>query len=130
MKTINPKCRNEDSFKYSILISLHYYDLKSHKERTNQLDKYIDNYNFNSNNYHTIKNNNLSISFNVYDENNNLIHKSINNSINKPYIVKIKNNHRYHALKPDKDKYIQLRELLKQFSQKELYDFIMNRITY
>ena len=130
MKTINPKCRNEDSFKYPILISLHYYDLKSHKERTNQLDKYIDNYNFNSNNYHTIKNNNLSISFNVFDENHNLIHKSINNSINKPDIVKIKNNHRYHALKPDKDKYIQLRELLKQFSQKELYDFIMNKITY
>ena len=45
-------------------------------------------------------------------------------------MVKTHNNHRYHALKPDKDKYIQLRELLKQFSQKELYDIIMNKITY
>ena len=27
MKTINPKCKNDYSFKYSILISLHYYDL-------------------------------------------------------------------------------------------------------
>ena len=38
MKTINPKCTNEYSFKYSILISLHCYDLKSHKERINQLE--------------------------------------------------------------------------------------------
>ena len=30
------------------------------------------------------------------------------------------NNHRYHALKPLKDKYTQLKELLKQFTQKEL----------
>ena len=65
----------------------------------------------------------------MYDEKQNLIHKSINNSINKAYIVKI-NNHRYHALKPDKDKYIQLRELQKQFIQKELYNFIMSKITY
>ena len=98
MKTINPKCANEESFKYSILISLHYYDLKSHKERTNQLDMYIDNYNINFNNYHSFENNNLSISLNVYDENHNLTHKSINNSINKAYIVKT-NNHRYQALK-------------------------------
>ena len=35
MKTINPKCTDNDSFKYSILISLLYYDLYEHKERTN-----------------------------------------------------------------------------------------------
>ena len=104
MKTINPKCTNEYSFKYSILISLHCYDLKSHKERINQLDEYINNYNFKSNNYHTFENNNQSISLNVYDENHNLIHKSINNSINKVYIVQINSNNRYHALKPNKDK--------------------------
>ena len=65
----------------------------------------------------------------MYDKNGKLIHKSFNNSINKVYIVNI-NNNRYHALKPDKDKYIQLNQLLKQFSQKELYDFIMSTITY
>ena len=65
----------------------------------------------------------------MYDENGKLIHKSFNNSIDKVYIVNI-NNNRYHALKPDKDKYIQLNQLLKQFSQKELYDFIMSTITY
>ena len=117
MKSINPKCTNEDSFKYSILISLHYYDLKSHKERISQLDKFINNYNFKSTNYHKFENNNQSISLNVYDENHNLIHKSINDSINKGYIVKI-NNNRYHALKPNKDKYTQLRELLKKLVKK------------
>ena len=129
MKSINPKCTNEDSFKYSILISLHYYDLKSHKERISQLDKFINNYNFKSTNYHKFENNNQSISLNVYDENHNLIHKSTNDSINKGYIVKI-NNNRYHVLKPNKDKYIQLRELLNQFSQKELYEFILSKVTY
>ena len=127
MKTINPKCTNEDSFKYSIIISLHYYELNTHKERINQLNKYIDNYIFSLNLFDTFENNNPNVSLNVYDENGKLINKSFNNSINKAYIVKI-NNNRYHALKPDKDKYLQLKQLLKQFSQKELYDFIMNRI--
>ena len=112
MKTINPKCSNEDSFNYSILISLHYYDLKSHKERINQLVKYIHNYNFESNNYQKFENNNQSISLNVYDENHNLIHKSINNKINQVNLIKI-NNNRYHAWKSNKDKYTQLRDALK-----------------
>ena len=123
MKSIHPKCANEDSFKYSIIISLHYYKLNSHKERTNQLNKYIDNYNFTLDNFEAFENDNPSVSLNVYNENGKLIHKSLNNSTNKAYIVKI-NNSRYLALKPDKDKYIQLKELLKQFSQKELHDFI------
>ena len=57
MISINPKCSNEDSFKYSMLISLHDYDLKSHKERINQLDKNINNYNFVSSNYQKFENN-------------------------------------------------------------------------
>ena len=40
MRSINPKCTNDKSFKYSILISLHYYDLKHHLERINQLKPY------------------------------------------------------------------------------------------
>ena len=42
-----------------------------------------------------------------------------NNANNEACIVKI-NNHRYHALKPNKNKYIELKELLKQFTYKEL----------
>ena len=124
MRSINPKCSNEDSFKYSILISIHYYDLKVHKERTRQLDKYLNEYNFNSNSYQTFKNDNPYLSLNVYDENKELIHKSINKSLNIACIVNI-NNHRYHALKPDKGTYIQLSTILNQFSQNELFDSLI-----
>ena len=75
MRRINPKCTNKDSFKYSILISLYYYDLNSHKERTNQLNKYLNNYNFDSNNYDTFENNSPFISLTVYDENGKLLHE-------------------------------------------------------
>ena len=73
MRTINPKCTNKDSLKYSILISLYYYDLNSHKERINQLNKYLNNYNFDSNNYDTFENNNPFISLTVYDENRTIV---------------------------------------------------------
>ena len=118
MKIINPKCTNENSFKYSILILLHYYDFNKNRERINQLNKYIKNYKFEDTNYFTFERDNPNISFIVYDENHNLIHKSINNSNKKACIVKI-NNNRYQALKPNKDKYIQLRELLKNNFQKK-----------
>ena len=111
-RSINPKCTNEDSFKYSIFISLHYYELNTHKERINQLNKYLSKYNFNSNNYDTFEKDNPNISLNGYDESKNLLHKTKNNSNNKAHIIKV-NNFKYHALKPDKDKYIQLIELLK-----------------
>ena len=68
MKTINPKSTNENSFNYSVLISLYYYDLNVHKERINQLNKYIGNYNFISNNYRDFENNNPHISLTVYNE--------------------------------------------------------------
>ena len=46
MTKVNPKCTNIDSFKYSILISLHYYDISYHSEKTSKLDAYANNYNF------------------------------------------------------------------------------------
>ena len=126
MKTINPKCTDNDSFKYSILISLHYYDLNTHKERTNQLDKYINNYHFNSNNPNDFERNNPNISLTLYNEHNEIIYNSKNKSNNKAYIIKI--NNRYHALKPDTDRFVQLKQLLKQFTHKELTEFILNNI--
>ena len=129
MKAINPKCSIDDSFKYSILISLHYYELNVHKERINRLNKYINNYKFNSNNYDTFENNNPSIPLSVYDEYGTLLHKSLNNSNEKVYRVKV-NNHRYHEVKPNKDKYKQLEELLKQFTHKELTDYMLRKVTY
>ena len=47
MRKINLKSSNEDSFKYSILISLHYYDIYFHPERISQLKQFENRYNFN-----------------------------------------------------------------------------------
>ena len=129
MKIINPKCTNEDSFKYSILISLHYYELNIHKKRIIQLNKYTNNHNFESNNYDNFENNNPYISLSVYDENGKLLHKSLNNTNNEASTVKI-NNHWYHALKPNKNIYKQLNDLLKQFTHKELTEYILNKVTH
>ena len=126
MRTINPRCMNDDSFKYSIIISLHYYDLNTHKERINQLNKYINNYNFKSNNYNDFEINNPNISLTVYNDLNEIIYNPKNKSNNKAYIIKI--NNKYHALKPDIDKFVQLKQLLKQFTHKELREFILNYI--
>ena len=82
MRTIKPKCTNEDSFKYSILISLHYNDLNSHKERINQLNKYINKYNFASTNYADFENNNPYISLTVYDDYAQVLYKSNQKMIN------------------------------------------------
>ena len=129
MKIINPKCTNEDSFKYSILISLHYYELNIHKKRINQLNKYTNNHNFESNNYDNFENNNPYISLSVYDENVKLLYKSLNNTNNEASTVKI-NNHWYHALKRNKNIYKQLNDLLKQFTHKELTECILNKVTH
>ena len=128
MCAINPKCTNKQSFKYSILISLHYHDLKHHPERINQLNKYIHKQSFKSNNYTHFENSNPHIS-SVNDEYGQLLHQPINKSKIKASIVKI-NNYRYNALKPNKDKYIQLKELLKQFTHKELTDHLLGKVIY
>ena len=109
-----------------MLISLHHHDLYNHKERINQLNKYINNYNFKSIDPSDFEKNNLSISLTAYDENNELLYNSKNKSNNKAYITKI--NNRYHTLKPDKDKFVQLKQLLKQFTYKELTEYILNNV--
>ena len=127
MRPINPKCTNKESFKYSILISLHYFDLKYHPERIKPLKTYEDKYNFTSSEYFAFENNNPCISLTVYDEYEDRLHKSINSTNNKAYIVKM-NNHRYHAIKPNKDKYIKLKEVLNLFTHKELNEYILNKV--
>ena len=86
-------------------------------------------YNFTSNSYIDFEDNNPFISLIVYDKYGHLLHKSLNNSNNKAYIVNF-NNQRYHALKRNKDRYIQLKELLKQFTHKELKKYALNKIVY
>ena len=46
MRKIIPKCGDEESFMYSIIISLHYYDISHNPERISTLRPYINNYDF------------------------------------------------------------------------------------
>ena len=50
MKKINPKSNNINSFKYSILISLHCSDIPYHREKTLKLDPFANKYNFSDTN--------------------------------------------------------------------------------
>ena len=127
MRQINTNSSNEDTFKYSILLSLHYYHIKHNPERTTKLDKYAHQYNFENNTPKEFELNNPNISLTIIDENNNTIYESINNSNNKAKILKI-NNNRYAGIKPIKDKYIKLKELLRSFTHEELREYIMNKI--
>ena len=46
MRKINPKSNSSDSFKCSILISLHYHDIPYHREKSLELDPLANKYNF------------------------------------------------------------------------------------
>ena len=131
MKTINLNCLNEDLFKYSLLISLYYYHLKEHKKKTNKLNKWIINdHNFSSIELKDFENNRSNISLSVSDGVGRNIYKSNNESIKKGYIVETNNNNnRDHALKPIKEKYKKLEELLNQFTHKEITNFILKNMT-
>ena len=119
MRKINPKCTNSDSFKYSILISLHYYDITPHPERINKLAPFINNYNFIDRSPENFEKNNTNISLTVYNESGIIIHTPTNNSSIKARIVKI-NNYRYHAVKPPMPKLLKKKSILLSLPHKEL----------
>ena len=77
MRKINPKSCDIDSFKYSILISLHYYDISFHPERIPKLKPYENKYNFIRITPTKFETNNSNISVTILDEDNNkkLYHK-------------------------------------------------------
>ena len=117
MEKINPNSSDIDSFKYSISISLHYYDIYFHPERISKLKPFENKYNFihiTSNEFET---NNSNISLTIFDENNKRLFSSRNNSANKAPIVKLKKD-RYAAIKALKNKFIKLDKLLPSFSHK------------
>lgn len=129
MRTIKLKSSNNDSFKYAILLSLHYYDISYDPERISKLKKYEDQYIFTSNNPNEFELNNPKISLTIVDENNNIIHHPTNNTSSKVKIVKT-NYYRYAGLKPIKNKYIKSNEIIKSFTQEEIKDMIMQKIIY
>ena len=127
MRKINPKSSKIDSFKYSILISLHYQDIYYHPEIISKLKPFENKYKF----IHTTPNefeiNNPNISLTAFDENDNIVYMSNNNSSNKAQIVKI-NNYRYAAMKPFKNKFVKLDELLDSFPHLDLREYILQKI--
>ena len=46
MGIVNPNSTDIDSFKYSILISLRYYDIPNNPQRISNVNKYESQYNF------------------------------------------------------------------------------------
>ena len=127
MRKINPRSSNIDCFKYSILISLYYYDISFHSERISKPKLFESKYNFIQTTPNDFEINNPNISLTVFDDNNNIIYLSKNNSTNKAHIVRF-NNYRYAAIKPLKNKFIKLDKLLKSFSHTELRQHILQNI--
>ena len=129
MRKINPRLSSEDSFKYSILISLHYYDIYFHPERISKLKPFENKYNFTVISPNEFETNNSNISLTIFGENKNEIYTTKNNSNTKAQIIKLENNDRYAALNTLKNKFIKLDEILRSFSEKELKEYLMNHIT-
>ena len=127
MREVNPKSSNINSFKYSILISLHYYDIYYHPERISKLKAFENKYNFIQTTPNGFEINNPDISLTVFDENDNIVYMSNNNSTNKAQIVKI-NNYRYAAIKRFKNKFVKLDELLNSFPHLDLREYILQKI--
>ena len=123
MRIVNLKCTNTESFKYLVLISLHYCDLIPHPERLSKLKKYEDRYIFIHNTPENFEIDNPNISLTIVDENNDILYASNNNVSNKAKIVKI-NDYRYAAIKPSKNKFIKLEELLESVSYTELIEYL------
>ena len=127
MRKIIPKSSNIDSFKYSVLISLHYYDISYHPEKISKLKPFENKYNFIDTTPDEFEINNPNISLTVFDEKGKIIHKPNNNSTHKAQIVKIENDG-YAAIKPLKDKFIKLHKLLKSFPHLELREHILQNV--
>ena len=127
MHKINPKCSDEESFMYSTIISLHYYDISNNLERISTLRPYIKNYDFTDITPQKFEVNNPDISLTVIDDDKIFLYISRNKSRIRPKIVKLENN-RYATIKPVKNKYIKLKEILRLFSHKEISDIIKQKI--
>ena len=127
MHKTNPKCCNEDSFMYPILISLHYYDISYNPERITKLRAYTNEYDFTDTTANGFEMNNPHVSLEIIDEDRNIVYSPSNTNNSEAVIIKLKNN-RYAALKPIKNKYIKLKEILQSFTHKEISDFIKKKI--
>ena len=128
MRIIKLDSSDEDAFKFSILNSLHYYDIPHNPERIYKLIAFENKYNFSHNTPREFEIDNPDISLTVFDEDERIIYSWNNyNTLNKAAIVKI-NNDRYAAIKLIEDNYIKLKELLQSFSRTELSNLRIQNI--
>ena len=88
MRKINPKCCNEDSFMYSLLISLHYYDISQNSETITKSRTYMNNYDFTDTTANGFEMNNPHASLETIDEDKNIVYSPSNTTNNKGVIVK------------------------------------------
>ena len=70
-----------------ILISLHYYEISFHPERTSKLKTFEKNYNFTHIAPKEFETNNSSTSLTIFDEDYKLIYNTKIDSANKVFIV-------------------------------------------
>ena len=103
MRLINIKYNDSDSFKYSILLYLHHYNIKNNYLRPTQVDKhsnpYIQIYFNRNNDIHQFEKDNTFIDLLINDINNKPIFLTRNNAKIEVTIVKL-NDHRYFLYKP------------------------------
>ena len=103
MCLINIKCDNSDSFKYSILLYLYYYNIKINYNRPTEINKHRDPYMliyFNDgNDINQFEKDNPLIDLLIIDNNNKPLFLTRNNANIKVTIVKL-NDHRYSLCKP------------------------------
>ena len=103
MRLINIKCNGIESFEYSILLYLYYYNIKKNHGRVSQLifniNPYID-IKFNKNNdLEQFEKDNPHIDLFIIDVNSNPVFLTRNNASIKVTIVKL-NEHRYSLKTP------------------------------
>ena len=103
MRLINIKCNDFDSFKYSILLYLYYYNIKNNYLRPTEINKhsnpYIQIY-FNENNdIYQFEKDNTFIDLLIIDINDKPIFLTRNNAKIEVTMVKL-NDHRYSLYKP------------------------------
>ena len=103
MRLINIKCDNSDSFKYSILLYLYYYNIKINYNRPTEINKDRDPYMliyFNDgNDINQFEKDNPLTDLLIIDNSNKPLFLTRNSANRKVTIVKL-NDHRYSLCKP------------------------------
>ena len=102
MHLVNIRCDNSESFKYSVLLYLYYYNMKKNHGRVSQLINNLNPYihiKFNKNNdLEQFEKDNPFFDLFINDVNSNPVFFRRNNAFIKATIVKL-NEHRYSLIK-------------------------------